>query len=173
MMLKIMGCLIIMICSTSGGYLLAFGYTRRVRELRAFQHAIQSLESEILFTLTPLPQAVQRMAARLDKPMDRLFDLFGNILEQRAGYTAGEAWDMAVEHARGFLCFEREDLEIIRGLGKNLGSTDKVSQEKSFKLVKYQLEAQLVKAEEKRNRNEKLCKNLGFLLGAALVILIV
>lgn len=173
MMVKLIGCIVIIACSTSGGYLLASGYTKRIRELRAFQHALQCLESEILFTLTPLPQAVKKIAARLDKPIDRFFAFFGQVLEQRAGHTAEEAWDMAIGKARGFLCLDREDLDIIRGFGKNLGSTDRANQEKSFKLVNYQLQAQLVKAEEKRSKNEKLCKNLGFLLGAALVILLV
>lgn len=173
MMIKLLGCLTILMCSTAAGYLLASGYTRRVRELRIFQHALQSLESEILFTSTPLPQAVQRTAAKLDSPMDRLFGSFGRMLEQRTGHTAGEVWDVAVDQARRFLCLDREDLDIVRDFGKNLGSTDKANQEKNFQLVKFQLEVQLAKAEEKRRRNEKMCKNLGFLLGAALVILLV
>ncbi|MDD3298929.1 MAG: stage III sporulation protein SpoIIIAB [Bacillota bacterium] len=173
MIIKLFGCLIIMACSTSGGYLLAIGYTRRVRELRVFQQALQVLESEILFTSTPLPQAVLQIASRLDRPVDRLFGLFGHILEQRVGHTAGEAWNMAIDGTRDLLCLDREDIDIVRSFGQNLGSTDKENQEKSFRLVKYQLETQLRKAEDKRNKNEKLCKNLGFLLGAALVTLLV
>ncbi|MGI6703382.1 MAG: stage III sporulation protein SpoIIIAB [Clostridia bacterium] len=173
MMIKLIGCLIIMACSTSGGYLLAAGYTRRVRELRIFQHALQALESEILFTSTPLPQAVSRMTRRLERPVNRVFDLFGHILEQRDGHTADEAWNMAIDRTRDLLCLDYEDIDIVRGFGKNLGSTDKENQEKTFRLVKYQLEEQLKKAEEMRRKNEKLCKNLGFLLGAALVILLV
>jgi stage III sporulation protein AB len=173
MMIKLIGCLTILFCSTAAGYLLASGYTKRVRELRIFQHALQSLESEIMFTSTPLPQAVKKTAVRLESPMDRMFGFFGNMLEQRTGHTAGEVWNMALDQARDFLCLDREDLEIIRDFGKNLGSTDKANQEKNFQLVKFQLEVQLAKAEEKRRRNEKLCKNLGFLLGAALVTLLV
>jgi stage III sporulation protein AB len=40
-------------------------------------------------------------------------------------------------------------------------------------LAKYQLKAQQAKAEEERSKNERLYKNLGFLLGAALVILLI
>ena len=80
---------------------------------------------------------------------------------------------MAIDRTRDLLCLDYEDIDIVRGFGKNLGSTDKENQEKTFRLVKYQLEEQLKKAEEMRRKNEKLCKNLGFLLGAALVILLV
>ncbi len=172
-MIKVIGCLVILVCWTSGGYIVATGYGRRVRELRAFQHALQILESEILYTSTPLPQAVQRTSARLERPMDRVFTAMGQILEKRTGHTAGEVWCMAIDQTQGLLCLNREDIDIIRSFGKTLGSTDKENQEKNFRLAKFQLEAQQVKAEEQRNRNERLCKNLGFLLGAALVTLLV
>lgn len=152
---------------------MAFGYTRRVRELRAFQHALHILESEIMFTSTPLPQAVLKISRRLDRPLDRLFGLFGHILGQRIGYTAGEALAVAISKSRNLLCLNGEDIDIILGFGKNLGSTDRENQEKNFRLVKYQLGVQLKEAEEERNKNERLYKSLGFLLGAALVILLV
>ncbi len=173
MIIKIFGCLVIMTCATSAGFLMANGYKKRVWELRAFQQALQVLESEILYTSTPLPQAVDKTAHSTEAPVNRIFFDVGQILEERKGYTAGEAWCTAVDRNRDILSLDCEDLQIIRSFGKNLGSIDKENQEKSFKLAKYQLKAQQAKAEEERSKNERLYKNLGFLLGAALVILLI
>lgn len=173
MIIKLFGCLVIMACSTSAGYMLASGYRKRVIELRGFQSALQLLEDEIMFTSTPLPQAGLELGKRMNSPIADLFELFGHILKQRIGYTAGEAWNMAMDKYRNFLCLNQEDIDIILGFGKNLGSTDKENQQKSFRLVRHRLEEQLKKAEDGRIKNEKLCKSLGFLLGAALVTLLV
>ncbi len=153
--------------------MLASGYKRRVTELRVFQNALGLLESEIMFASTPLPRAVSELKRGLREPVAGLFGLFGFILKQRAGYTADEAWSMAINETRKFLCLDKEDIDIILDFGKNLGSTDKENQQKNFLRIRYQLDEQLRKAEEKRGRNEKLCKSLGFLLGAALVTLLV
>jgi stage III sporulation protein AB len=173
MIVKVFGCLVIMVCATLAGFVLANGYKKRVRELRAFQQALQMLESEILYTSTPLPQAVDRTARSLAAPVNRIFAVVGKVLDSRTGCTAGEAWCMGVDQTKDLLSLDSEDIEIIRSFGKNLGSVDKENQEKSFTLAKYQLRAQQAKAEEERSKNERLYKNLGFLLGAALVILLI
>lgn len=173
MVIKVVGCFVIMACATSAGFLYASGYKKRVVELRAFQQALQMLESEILYTSTPLPRALNRTAHSMEAPVGRIFIAAAQILEDRAGYTAGEAWCMALDRTRHLLSLRVEDLDIIRSFGKNLGSTDKENQAKSFSLAKYQLRAQQVKADEERSKNERLYKNLGFLLGAALVILLI
>lgn len=173
MIVKFIGCLTILFSATAGGYMMAGKFAGRVRDLRAVQEGLNMLESEILFTSTPLPEALHRTAERLEKPVNRIFSTAAQILDSRMGYTAGEAWSMAFERNRDSLYFNGEDLDIIKNFGKSLGSTDKENQEKNFRLVRLQLNSQQIKAEEERSKNERMYRNLGFLFGATIIILLV
>ena len=67
----------------------------------------------------------------------------------------------------------KEDGEILKDFGKNLGSTDKENQLKNFKLIYLQLEKQQKDAENLKNKNAKMYKSLGALVGITIVILLI
>jgi len=173
MLVKISACVVILAAATFGGYVMAGKYSGRVRHLRQVQDGLHMLESQILFTSTPLPEALQKTAERLDKPVSQIYVVASDILDSHMGYTAGEAWSIAIDQTVDRLCLDREDIEILRNFAKSLGSTDKENQEKNFRLAEHQLNSQLEKAEDARTRNERMYKNLGFLLGATLIILLI
>lgn len=173
MFIKILGCIVILAATTSGGYVMAGKYSSRVRHLRLVQNGFSMIENEIFFTSTPLPQTFQKTAGRIGKPVNRVFAIASDILNSHMGYTAGEAWSIAIGRTKDILCLNEEDMEILRNFAKSLGCTDKENQEKNFRLVEVQLNLQLKKAEEDRSKNERMYKNLGFLLGATLVILLI
>ncbi len=172
MLIKLIGSGVIITAATCTGYVLAGRYSGRVRHIRLMQDGLRMLEGHILFTSTPLPEALKKTAKRLGKPVDRIFDISSELLDSRMGYTVEEAWSIALSSTRDLLCMNAEDIEIIANFTKTLGSTDKENQEKNFRLVEIQLNSQLKKAEENRDRNERMYKNLGFLLGATLIILL-
>jgi stage III sporulation protein AB len=173
MFLKAVCSMVILLCSTAGGLAMAARFPGRVNHIRMVQQALNMLESEILFTSTPLPEAFQRVAQRIGRPLDRVFFTVLSILDENAGYTAGEAWNMAFERNRGVMLLNSEDLDIIKAFGKGLGSTDRENQQKIFHMIRFQLDSQLVKAEDDRSKNEKMYKNLGFLLGVTIIILLI
>lgn len=173
MILKVVACSAVLFSATAAGFVIAGRFSGRVRDLRLLQEGLKMMESEILFTSTQLPEALLNTSAKLEAPMGRVFMHAAQILEGRMGYTAGEAWNLAFEKYMESLCFSREDMEIIRSFGKSLGSTDKANQEKNFRLTRLQLGSQQAKAEEERGRNERMYKNLGFLLGATIIILLI
>ncbi|MDI6705401.1 MAG: stage III sporulation protein SpoIIIAB [Bacillota bacterium] len=173
MILKMIACSVVLFSATAAGFVIAGRFSGRVRDLRLIQEGLKMMESEILFTSTQLPEALLNTSAKLEAPLDRVFVHAAQILEGRMGYTAGEAWNLAFEKYLEALCFNKEDLEIIRDFGKSLGSTDKANQEKNFRLARLQISSQQVKAEEDRGRNERMYKNLGFLLGVTIIILLI
>ncbi len=92
------------------------------------------------------------------------------ILSQNEGYTAGEAWEIALkEWDNGYL--KKEDIEILKSFGYGLGNSDVYNQEKNFDLAIELLKRQLSNAEEESKKNEKLYKNIGVLAGLAINIL--
>jgi len=66
-----------------------------------------------------------------------------------------------------------EDIENIKSFGKMLGQTDKEGQLSRIELTKTFIEMQIEKAKIEEEKNSKLYKTLGAVLGLALVIILI
>ena len=64
-----------------------------------------------------------------------------------------------------------EDKNIIKSLRKMLGKTDLEGQVSEIKLVQNFLNTQIENAEKEKQKNEKLYKTLGGVIGLAIVII--
>ncbi|MDK2798707.1 MAG: stage sporulation protein [Clostridiales bacterium] len=171
MILKLIGCILIVGSSTIMGYTIANKYAKRPEELRALQAALQMLESEIIFSVNPLPDAFERISKYVPKNIHKLFAHSAYLLKQRTGITAQEAWSISVHQTREEMHLEKEDREILISFGNSLGCSDREQQLKNIHLACSKLALEEKKAEKLREKNEKLYKNLG-VLGGILVALI-
>ena len=85
--------------------------------------------------------------------------------------SAGEAWEEGIEETDTSLT--REDKDIIKSLSKLLGKTDLDGQISEIKLVQNFLNTQIEIAEKEKQKNEKLYRTLGGVVGLAIVIILV
>ena len=69
--------------------------------------------------------------------------------------------------------FSKEDKHIIKTLGKMLGKTDIDGQVSEIEQANEFLHIQIEKAEKERQKNEKLYKSLGMVIGIAIIIILV
>ena len=83
---------------------------------------------------------------------------------------AGEAWECSVDGNKDYL--NEEDVKVLKTLGKLLGKTDVEGQVNQIKLVKEFINEQLDQATNDKNKNEKLYKKLGAIVGLMLVIVL-
>lgn len=88
------------------------------------------------------------------------------------GITADTAWEKAVENTYSKLGLNKEDKGILITFGKMLGSSDLEGQINNINLVSSQLKLQEMKAEQMRQKNEKMYKSLGVLSGLAIVVVL-
>ena len=91
-MLRIAGALIIIIASAAIGRSFAGQLERRCRILNDFNRCLLSLEREISYTKTPLPQALI-IASRSGGEGGQIFRLTGEKLLKRQGICAQDAWE--------------------------------------------------------------------------------
>ena len=84
--------------------------------------------------------------------------------------SAGEAWNTAVE--TDILNINAEDKNILKDLGKLLGKTDLKGQVNQIDLTSSFLDNQIKKAEIEREKNERMYRTLGMILGLGIVIIL-
>ncbi len=171
MPVKWLGAIFIIFAAYSLGNRQALLLRRRVAELEEFRLALRLLMAEIGYTATPLPRALDILAARLRR---KEVAAFFRAVKSRlgSGHDASLAWQQAAEAVRGELALTDVDVAVLLRAGAGLGGLGRENQVKQLELVDAQL-AQL--SEEARSGcgdREKMCRYLGVLGGIAIVILL-
>ncbi|MFZ5943385.1 MAG: stage III sporulation protein SpoIIIAB [Bacillota bacterium] len=171
-MFKVAGAFMIIIASGLIGLVIARNYSVRPQQLRYLQSAVQMLETEMLYGLTPLPLALQRVGKRLPYPVNHLFLHTSKTLVEGEGYTAGEAWAASLNELEEQSALLPEDLDTLLYFGQNLGGSDREEQSKNLLLIKEHLKNLEKKAETAKEKNQRLWQYLGFSLGAVVALII-
>lgn len=171
-MLKLIGaCLILAACGHIG-LTWARIYEKRPQQLTALEGALQLLETEILYTATPLREALKQVEAKCDPEVAGLFRSTAAELNKMEGITAGEAWERAAEEFFPETALSQRDLHIIKRFGAYLGASDREDQAKHLEMAKSQLRLAASQAEAISLKNSKVFKYLGFLSGLMLVLIL-
>jgi stage III sporulation protein AB len=171
-MLKLAGAVLIILAGGVAGMIRARDYTRRPRELKALLAALQMLETEIIYTATPLGEALDRVAAAGGREIRPLFSGAAAELKGMTGCTAAEAWQNSLSRCYPASSLRDSDLNILRNLGSALGISDRRDQSKHLRLASEQLKLEALKAEEDAAKNVKMWNCMGFCGAMAVVFLI-
>jgi len=170
-MMKWIGAFVIIAATTSGGFLWAKRYSDRPKQLRQLKAALQALEAEIMYGMTPLAEASEHLAGQFSGPVSAFFHQFSIIL-QEDGSKVQEAWDESLSRVRHQTAFGKGDREVILQFGTTLGRHDRNHQQKHIRLTISHLEREEAEARDAQQRNEKMIKSLGFLAGLLIVLLL-
>ncbi|MGI6574526.1 MAG: stage III sporulation protein SpoIIIAB [bacterium] len=169
-MVKIIGAALIIIACGLFGNSVASAYARRPNLLRSFQTALQFLETEIDYGATPLPEALEKVAWSAGPELELFFFKVREHLLSATGYSIQEAWGIGLDDLSANSVLRTQELEVLAPLGGILGSSNREDQVKHLQLTLQQLKVAEEKTRDEANRNEKMWRYLGFLLGAMLVL---
>ena len=167
--LRLIICFCIFISCYLIGLLIAKKYINRVIELKEFKNALNMFKTKIRFTHEPIPELFEQIANSLENNVGNIFRKASNYMKTK---TAEYSWKKTLEEKES-LSLTKEDIHVLKNLGKLLGKTDLEGQTNEIALVETFLEMQIDKAEEEREKNEKLYKTLGAVFGLVLVIILV
>ena len=166
--IKYISILLILIISVLIGYLLSKKCTNRVRELKDMQNAINILENKITYTYEPLPEIFLQISDLMKNNIGNIFKETSKRLKKQ---TIDTAWNDAIANSNTNL--NNEDYEILKTVSRLLGKTDKDGQVSQLKLSSTFLGVQIKKAEEDDNKNSKMYKTLGTVIGFAIAIVLI
>ncbi len=165
---KILILILVFGSSFSIGKLIAGKYINRVKELKEMKSALNIFETKIKFTYESVPEIFEQIGNQME---GNIGSVFKESSKKMKDVSAGEAWIQSIEKTESNL--NKEDKEILKKLGKLLGRIDADGQISEIELVSNFLDTQIDIAENERNKNEKMYKTLGGIIGLTLVIIFI
>ncbi len=165
--LKIIILFFILIICTSIGMLKAKVYNNRVMELKKVKNSLEVLKSKIEFTYEPIQDIFQEISNIVYANQANIFQ---ETVENIGKFGVTESWTRAVEKNADL---NEEDKSTIKMFGKLLGKTDKSGQINEINVTSKLLDTQIEKAEQDKDKNYKLFKTLGTVVGIGLCIILI
>jgi stage III sporulation protein AB len=169
--LKFIGAVFIIFAATLFGMLQARHYARRPKQIRGLIGALQRMETEMTYALTPLPELLSSLAKQTAEPLADLYRKISEQLTGSSGISTREIWQQEVMMTWKGTSMKLPEQEVMLQLGHVLGLSDRSDQVKHLRLAVSQLQAEEADAREDQRRYEKMWKSLGVLIGGLIVIL--
>ncbi len=170
MIIRLIGAACIIFASTLLGSYWSRLDDYRKADLQELKKALSLLKTEIIYAITPLPEALEHIGNRLET-FKLLFLEISKEFKNRNGESAYVIWERTIVKLKG-THLNREDKEILINFGKALGYLDKEMQTKNIELTIEYLEEHIGKLAESQSKNRKLYQSLGILGGLLLTIIL-
>ena len=169
-MLKIISITIIFLSSTYLGFYYGETFKKRTKQLKSILKAIMFLNNEVMYSNTPLPDALNYVSIKVEDPVSNILSSVGSKLQSGSTESVYEAFkDEYVKKKSGFnLC--EEDKVIIEDFLKGLGESGVYGQDKLFNLTIENMKINCKSADELAKKNSKMYRAIGICFGAMIAI---
>lgn len=167
---KLIGAILI-ICGCGGmGFAMAASFRREESTLRQLLAALDYMECELQYHLTPLPELCRQAASGRRGAASRILNALATELENQIEPDVHSCMNAALA-----LCPEtpRRTREAFELMGMSLGRFDMDGQLKGLEAVRAHCRRELVTLEENRDTRLRSYQTLGLCAGAALAILLI
>ena len=142
----------------------------RVTALRALVEALELMERELEFRLTPMQELLEGTARRVGEPAAGFLGACARGLDELGERSLAELW--AREAGERLTPLKPRDLEVVLSVGGVLGRYDAEGQRRAIAACREELTGFLAAAAEERRKQGRVYGALGVTAGAFLVILL-
>lgn len=169
-MYKWIGAVFIVSGCTGFGFSLAAEHKRRERMVFHLIRALERMECELQYMLTPLPELCRSAAEASFGVIRRVFLAYSRELEERTMPDAASCMQAVVSKAG----IPSQTIRfLLVQLGQSLGRFDLQGQLRGLEALRRQCEAELEHLSHQRNERLRCYKTLGICAGLALAILFI
>lgn len=172
-MLKFLGSSIVILFSTLAGIIYAQSYVYRVKELNEMARCVCQLQNEIVYTHTPLPEALLNISRTGKKPIADIFKKISIKLSSNLYDNVYDVFREIFDSNKKNLYLKPEDVNVVLDLAKSLGESDIDGQVNIFLFTVNNLKKIINDADIAMKKNVKMFRYLGFSVGAMIVIMLI
>ena len=165
--IKLISFIFIFLSSTYIGTVIANKYRNRVKDLKEFKSFLNIMDTKIRFTYEPIQDICKDLSEMSESSIGKIFLRVNYLIKDK---SLENAWEEAIDEFGNN--FSKEDRNIIKPFGKMLGKTDAIGQASQINQLEEFLKIQIEKAEIEKQKNEKLHKSLGMVIGLAIIIIL-
>lgn len=163
---------IILGCSLMG-FLYGAIYGKRHLNLSNLIHCIRGLETEVLISGTPLPDALGKIAKNGKGEIASIFQIIKDDLICNKRQEVYYSFLSIESNLKDKYFLKNEDIDSLLTFSKALGKTNRDDQKKNFTVLLSELEELAVDAKIQKQKNEKLYRTLGLLIGLTITIILI
>ena len=169
--MRLGGMVLLIGAGTAFGFYKAYGFRRRVADIIMLQNAFRLLETEIFYTLSPVPAALEQLEPRLPVMLQQFFHRVWVAMEEEK-LPVFRAWEQGLKFLEQETFCGAEELGAVRSFGLSLGEGDLMAQQKNFQLLQHRLQYDLEDAERQKTLQGRVWQYMGFCISMAAAILL-
>ena len=169
MTVKLFGALLVLLSCGGYGFMIAASHRTEVKYLQAYLQALDLMECELQYRLTPLPELCNIGASVSVGTLKQFFCTLGKELNNQISPNV----EACIYTVLSVVKLPRRTTEVIELLGRSLGRFDAEGQLKGLRYVKAETERILAALMDNQDLRLRSYQTLGLCAGAAIVILLV
>ena len=170
MNIRIIGAIFIVLSCGSCGFMIAANYHKEERLLRQLQGALDFMQCELQYRLTPLPDLCRSAAANSSGLMRNIFLSLSRALEDQLTPNVEICMRNVLSAINDIPIKSRQTLDL---LGKSLGRFDVEGQIRGLESVRQECRRHIAALQENKAIRNRSYQTLGVCAGAALAILFI
>ena len=160
----------ILVGSTSIGFLISKSYHERLKELQPLEKLINIIKNKMKFTHKPIGEIFEEVSNfEKDSTISKIFLKTSKKIKST---TFEKGWNEAIREEQTSLNLKKEDINLLKSFSNMIGKTDIEGQMSEINEFEVLLKNQIELANEEYNKNSKMYKSLGTILGLGIVILL-
>lgn len=170
--LKVFCSFIISLSGVYIGMIFSSRYDTSLMQIKDFKAALKTLYIEISMNATVLDKALECAALSTSGIVKKVFGDLSNSLLKTPGDDVYECFVSIMDGYKKELCIDDETERVIKEFGKNLGRGNIDDEAVNINKTILRLELLEDSAMEKKSKNSKLCRSLGFAAGVMVTVLL-
>lgn len=162
------------LCAGGGycGIVFASRYDTGINQLKSFVAALKAMNLEISMNNTVLCEALCYAGDAAGGTVKDIFDECAKRIRNSPGDDVYNLWCACIDKYKSRLCISETDIKTIKNFGRTLGLGDREEESSNIKSAVLKLELAEDSAMEKKARNAKLYRSLGFASGILISVLL-
>lgn len=169
--MKLLGMILLIGAGSAMGFYKAYELKRRISDIILLQNAFRLLETEIYYSLTPVPLAIEQLEGKVSL---RIQPFFSQVVQSvvREQLSLYQAWEQSIIVLKRSTCLDIEELDAIHSFGAALGEGTVHEQQKNFLLLQQRLQHALEQAECSRIQQARIWQYMGVCVSLAAALLL-